>query len=229
MSDRARFPAKFDSAASRSGDLPKRVASSVVMAVLAVAAVVVGGWPFVVFWTAAAIGVYWEWNAMVARHIKIPAARRRGGAAAGGRRGGLRPFQICDGGGSRRCDRRRCGRPAAACLERHGCAICGGAGAGDGGASPRPAIRIGGGVFLVRCGLGDRHSRLFCRTAGRRPQARGAHQSEKDLGGRIRGGGGRGGGGGWLPVGGGIRNGFAGVDRIRAFDRVARRRSLGIR
>ncbi len=42
------------------------------MVVLAVATVVLGGWSFVLFWAAAAIGVYWEWNAMVARHIKIP-------------------------------------------------------------------------------------------------------------------------------------------------------------
>jgi phosphatidate cytidylyltransferase len=36
------------------------------MAALAIAAVVVGGWPFVVFWAAAAIGVFWEWMAMTA-------------------------------------------------------------------------------------------------------------------------------------------------------------------
>ena len=36
------------------------------MAALAVAAVVLGGWPFALFWAAAAVGVFWEWSAMVA-------------------------------------------------------------------------------------------------------------------------------------------------------------------
>src|SRR5262249_28424087 len=64
---------------SRSGDLTKRVASSVVMAVLAIAAVLLGGWPFVLFWAAAAVVVYWEWNAMVAGPIRI--SLLAGGAA----------------------------------------------------------------------------------------------------------------------------------------------------
>ncbi len=46
------------------GELGKRLASAIVMAALAIAAVVVGGWPFVVFWAAAAVGVFWEWTAM---------------------------------------------------------------------------------------------------------------------------------------------------------------------
>jgi len=58
------------------------------MAVLAIAAVVIGGWSFVLFWAGAAIGVYWEWNSMVAGHIKVPllaggAALVLAGAAAG--------------------------------------------------------------------------------------------------------------------------------------------------
>ncbi len=48
------------------GELGKRVASGIVMAVLAVGAVALGGWPFVLFWTAAAVGVFWEWSAMAA-------------------------------------------------------------------------------------------------------------------------------------------------------------------
>jgi phosphatidate cytidylyltransferase len=48
------------------GELGKRVASGVVMAALAVGAVVLGGWPFVLFWTAAALGIFWEWSAIVA-------------------------------------------------------------------------------------------------------------------------------------------------------------------
>jgi phosphatidate cytidylyltransferase len=42
------------------------------MVVLAIAATVVGGWPFVVFWAAAALIVYWEWSSMVARQAKVP-------------------------------------------------------------------------------------------------------------------------------------------------------------
>jgi phosphatidate cytidylyltransferase len=48
------------------GDLGKRVASGIVMALLAVGAVVSGGWPFVLFWAAAAVGIFWEWSAIVA-------------------------------------------------------------------------------------------------------------------------------------------------------------------
>jgi phosphatidate cytidylyltransferase len=49
-----------------SGDLGKRIASGIVMALLAVGAVVLGGWPFVLFWAAAAVGIFWEWSAIVA-------------------------------------------------------------------------------------------------------------------------------------------------------------------
>jgi phosphatidate cytidylyltransferase len=48
------------------GDLGKRVASGIVMALLAVGVVVLGGWPFVLFWAAAAVGIFWEWSAIVA-------------------------------------------------------------------------------------------------------------------------------------------------------------------
>ncbi len=37
------------------------------LAPLAIAAVLIGGWPFVLFWAAAAIGVYWEWSAEIVR------------------------------------------------------------------------------------------------------------------------------------------------------------------
>jgi phosphatidate cytidylyltransferase len=47
-------------------DLGKRAASGIVLAALAIAAVLLGGWPFVLFWAAAAIGVFWEWSAIVA-------------------------------------------------------------------------------------------------------------------------------------------------------------------
>jgi phosphatidate cytidylyltransferase len=69
-------PARADFAAAvpKSGDLRKRVASSVVMAVLAIAAVVVGGWAFVLFWTAAAIIIIWEWTSIVTGAARLPLA-----------------------------------------------------------------------------------------------------------------------------------------------------------
>jgi phosphatidate cytidylyltransferase len=60
-------------------ELAKRVASGVVMAVLAIAAVVLGGWPFVLFWAAASLGVFWEWSAIV---VDGAVAVRLAGAAA---------------------------------------------------------------------------------------------------------------------------------------------------
>jgi phosphatidate cytidylyltransferase len=48
------------------GDLGKRIASGVVMALLAVGAVVLGGWPFALFCAAAAVGIFWEWSTIVA-------------------------------------------------------------------------------------------------------------------------------------------------------------------
>ena len=48
------------------GELGKRIASGIVMAALAVGAVALGGWPFALFWTAAAAGVFWEWSAIAA-------------------------------------------------------------------------------------------------------------------------------------------------------------------
>jgi phosphatidate cytidylyltransferase len=67
-------PAQADSAAAvtTSGDLRKRVASSVVMAVLAIAAVAIGGWTFVLFWTAAAVVIAWEWTSIVTDDAKLP-------------------------------------------------------------------------------------------------------------------------------------------------------------
>ena len=61
------------------GDLGKRVASGIVMALLAVGAVVSGGWPFVLFWAAAAVGIFWEWSTIVA--LGAVAARVVGVAA----------------------------------------------------------------------------------------------------------------------------------------------------
>jgi phosphatidate cytidylyltransferase len=61
------------------GELGKRVASGIVMAALAVGAVVWGGWPFVLFWTAASLGIFWEWSAIIARGAAV--ARAAGIAA----------------------------------------------------------------------------------------------------------------------------------------------------
>jgi phosphatidate cytidylyltransferase len=71
-----------ESTATSSGsasELGKRIASGVVMAALAVGAVVLGGWPFVLFWAAAALGVFWEWSAIVV--AGAVAVRIAGGAA----------------------------------------------------------------------------------------------------------------------------------------------------
>jgi phosphatidate cytidylyltransferase len=50
---------------SRGGELALRVASALVLVPLAIATAYVGGWPFVVFWGVAALGVFWEWTALV--------------------------------------------------------------------------------------------------------------------------------------------------------------------
>jgi phosphatidate cytidylyltransferase len=56
----------LDPTSSGSGsELHKRVASGIVMAVLAVGAVALGGWPFALFWAVAALGVFWEWSTIV--------------------------------------------------------------------------------------------------------------------------------------------------------------------
>jgi phosphatidate cytidylyltransferase len=51
--------------ASGRSNLALRVLSALVMAPLAIVAAYIGEWPFGVFWTIAAIGVWWEWNALV--------------------------------------------------------------------------------------------------------------------------------------------------------------------
>lgn len=48
-----------------SGDGFTRLLSGLILAALAIAAVILGGWPFILFWSAAAIGVFWEWSAIV--------------------------------------------------------------------------------------------------------------------------------------------------------------------
>jgi phosphatidate cytidylyltransferase len=47
-------------------DLLLRVGSALVLAPLAIGTAYLGGWPFALFWSLAAIGVFWEWSALVA-------------------------------------------------------------------------------------------------------------------------------------------------------------------
>ena len=58
-------PSRSHETGDAAKDLRTRAASGVVLAGIAVAAALFGGWPFVLFWAAAAIGVFWEWAAMV--------------------------------------------------------------------------------------------------------------------------------------------------------------------
>jgi phosphatidate cytidylyltransferase len=53
------------SATGRS-NLASRVASALVLAPLAIAIAYVGGWPFILFWAVAAVGIFWAWTALVA-------------------------------------------------------------------------------------------------------------------------------------------------------------------
>ncbi len=63
-------------------ELGKRVVSGVILAVLALGAVALGGWPFVLFWGAAALGVFWEWEVIVAEGAILSQAA--GAIALGG-------------------------------------------------------------------------------------------------------------------------------------------------
>ena len=54
-------------------NLMLRVASAVVMAPLALLAAYLGGWPFALFWAAAALAVLWEWTALVTGPLWIVA------------------------------------------------------------------------------------------------------------------------------------------------------------
>jgi phosphatidate cytidylyltransferase len=50
----------------RASELRKRIASGLVLAVLAVTTAIRGGSPFALLWAVAAVGVFWEWSAIVA-------------------------------------------------------------------------------------------------------------------------------------------------------------------
>nr|WP_284701288.1 phosphatidate cytidylyltransferase [Rhodoplanes tepidamans] len=79
-----------------------RVVSAVVLAPLAIAAVLVGGWPFVLFWAIAAIGVHWEWSSEILRAPRLPQAIGAGvlafaGLVAGTGRPGLAVLVLAGG------------------------------------------------------------------------------------------------------------------------------------
>jgi phosphatidate cytidylyltransferase len=73
MGDPAASPGRTAARAGAGGhELLLRVASALVLAPLALAAAYLGGWPFVIFWTAAAIGIFREWTMLV---VSVAAAR----------------------------------------------------------------------------------------------------------------------------------------------------------
>ena len=66
-----------------------RICSALVLAPLAVATAYCGGWPFALFWSAAAVGTLYEWNLLIARQRKgliggIPVVALALGLAAAG-------------------------------------------------------------------------------------------------------------------------------------------------
>ena len=58
-------PAKPAGAPGNFGDLKVRIASAIVIIVVSVAALVVGGAPFTLFWLAAGVAIHWEWQNLV--------------------------------------------------------------------------------------------------------------------------------------------------------------------
>lgn len=53
-------------------NLALRIVTALVLAPLAIGAAYVGGYVFVFFWTLAALGVLWEWDALVCTHDRNP-------------------------------------------------------------------------------------------------------------------------------------------------------------
>jgi len=47
-------------------ELMLRIASALLLAPLALGSAYIGGWPFVIFWSLAALGIWWEWTWLVA-------------------------------------------------------------------------------------------------------------------------------------------------------------------
>lgn len=67
--DPATKPAATPSSLDQGKNLSLRIVSSAVMAPVAIAVTYMGGWPFGLFWTIAAIGVLYEWMRLVARPV----------------------------------------------------------------------------------------------------------------------------------------------------------------
>jgi len=53
------------SATRSSSGLALRIVSAAVLVPLAIGTAYVGGWPFAIFWGAAALGIGWEWSTVV--------------------------------------------------------------------------------------------------------------------------------------------------------------------
>jgi phosphatidate cytidylyltransferase len=64
VSDPASQPSGAKAASGR--ELLLRIASALLLAPLALGSAYIGGWPFVIFWGLAALGMWWEWAWLVA-------------------------------------------------------------------------------------------------------------------------------------------------------------------
>jgi phosphatidate cytidylyltransferase len=59
-------PGSSGAKAASGGELMLRIASALLLAPLALGSAYIGGWPFVIFWALAALGIWWEWTWLVA-------------------------------------------------------------------------------------------------------------------------------------------------------------------
>ncbi len=66
----------------RRTELALRIGSSLVLAPLAIGTAYFGGWPFALFWGFAALGVFWEWSALVGGEERRAVLMVGGGALA---------------------------------------------------------------------------------------------------------------------------------------------------
>jgi phosphatidate cytidylyltransferase len=64
-------------------ELMLRVCSALVLVPLAIGTAYLGGWPFALFWSLAALGVFWEWSALVTGDGRRPATMVGGAALVG--------------------------------------------------------------------------------------------------------------------------------------------------
>lgn len=67
----AQRSAEAGAGVSRADNLILRVLSALVLAPLAIAVALIGGWPFVAFWALAATGIVIEWHRMISAHREI--------------------------------------------------------------------------------------------------------------------------------------------------------------